>query len=198
MLRMKLRAIGSLRLAVLAIVLGLSALGCGSGQEGADKALDRALDKAKVSKTPVAKFGGTVTVNGQPPGIKLHDGHRIVLMLYDPKNPPSGTHKIIGTELMPEPNDGAFEFSTFALKDGVPTGSYIAVFADQPTSWGGNYHGGDRFENRFNDPDKNEKEDQFKVEIKEPGRTDWHFNLVTEGTPPPSAPGPKAVMNGGR
>jgi hypothetical protein len=197
MLRMKLRAIGSPRLAVVAIALGLSAMGCPS-QESADKALDRALDKAKVSKTPVGKFGGTVTVNGQPPGIKTYDGHRIVLMLYDPKNPPSNNNKIIMGELMPEPQDGTFEFSTFARGDGVPSGSYIALFADMPVSWGGKFHGGDRFENRFNDPDKNEKDDQFKVEIKEPGKTDWHFNLVTEGNPPPSAPGPKAVMNGGR
>jgi len=55
-------------------------------------------------------------------------------------------------DCMPEPNDGSFEFSTYNRGDGIPQGSYIALFLDMPTSWGGGYKGDDLFKNRFNDP----------------------------------------------
>jgi hypothetical protein len=190
---MKFCAIGLPRLGPVVVALGLSISGC-SGKESADQALNRALAEQKVSKSPIAKFAGTVTIDGQPPGIKLYDKHRILIMLYDPKDPPSAKHKILFGDCMPEPNDGYFEFSTYARGDGIPPGSYIALFLDMSTSWGGGYKGVDRFKNRFNDPDRNEKDPQFKVEVTEPGRTDWQFNLVTEGNSPPPAPGPKAVL----
>jgi hypothetical protein len=95
---------------------------------------------------------------------------------------------------MPEPNDGSFEFSTYNRGDGIPPGSYIALFLDMPTSWGGGYKGDDLFKNRFNDPDRNERDPQFKVELTEPGRTDWHFNLVTQDNAPPPSPGPNSIL----
>ena len=142
----------------------------------------------------IAKFSGTVTVDGQPPGIKVYDKHRLVLMLYDPKNPPSASHPILFADCMPEPNDGAFEFSTYDRGDGVPPGEYIALFVDMPTSWGGGYKGVDRFKNRFNDPDRNANVEQFKVNLTEPGHTDWQFNLVTDD-PAPKAPGPRPSIS---
>ena len=50
------------------------------------------------------------------------------------------------------------------------------------------------FKNRFNDPDRNERDPQFKVELTEPGRTDWHFNLVTQDNAPPPSPGPNSIL----
>ena len=178
----------------LAIVLAVSAWGCGSGRESADQALDRALKATNTTKGPTAKFSGTVTVDGQPTGIKVYDKHRLVIMLYDPKNPPSKSHPLLFADCMPEPNDGSFEFSTYDRGDGIPPGSYIALFLDMPTSWGGGYKGADLFKNRFNDPDRNEKEPQFKVDVTEPGRTDWQFNLVTQDNTPPPSPGPKSIL----
>ena len=95
---------------------------------------------------------------------------------------------------MPEPNDGSFELSTYNRGDGIPPGSYIALFLDMPTSWGGGYKGDDLFKNRFNDPDRNERDPQFKVELTEPGRTDWHFNLVTQDNAPSPSPGPNSIL----
>jgi hypothetical protein len=192
MLRMKIAAICSPTLAAAVLILGFSAAGC--GRESADQALERALSQANVNKQSVGKFSGTVTVDGQPPGIKVYDKRRIIIMLYDPKNPPSDKHQILFVDCTPEPNDGAFEFSTYERGDGVPPGSYIALFEDLPTRWGGGYAGSDNFKNRFNDPDQNEKDPQFHVEVTGPGRTDWQFNLVTEGKDAPAAPGPKTVL----
>jgi hypothetical protein len=182
------------RQAALAIVLAVSAWGCGSGRESADQALDRALKATNSTKVPTAKFSGAVTVDGQPPGIKVYDKHRLVIMLYDPKNPPGKGHPLLFADCMPEPHDGSFEFSTYNRGDGIPPGSYIALFLDMPTSWGGGYKGDDLFKNRFNDPDRNETDPQFKVELTEPGRTDWQFNLVTQGYAPPPAPGPNSIL----
>ena len=50
------------------------------------------------------------------------------------------------------------------------------------------------FKNRFNDPDRNERDPQFKVELTEPGRTDWHFNLVTQDNAPSPSPGPNSIL----
>jgi|HubBroStandDraft_5_1064220.scaffolds.fasta_scaffold289739_2 hypothetical protein len=179
---------GSWALAALALAL---AAGC-THRESADQALDKALAAQGASREHVAKFSGIVTVDGQPPGIKVYDKHRLVLMLYDPKTPPSAGHPILFADCMPEPNDGAFEFSTYDRGDGVAPGEYIALFVDMPTSWGGGYKGVDRFKNRFNDPDRNGKIEQFKVNLTEPGRGDWQFNLATD-EPAPTAPGPKTV-----
>lgn len=179
----------SVTLMALALVL---TIGC-NHRDSADQALDKALLTQGVARQHVAKFSGIVTVDGQPPGIKVYDKHRIVLMLYDPKNPPSANHPILFADCMPEPADGSFEFSTYDRGDGVPPGEYIALFVDMPTSWGGGYKGVDRFNNRFNDPDRNAQIDQFKVDLTEPGRTDWQFNLATD-EPPPSSPGPKTVL----
>jgi hypothetical protein len=193
MLRMKVAAISPCVWATFALAFGISASGCG-GQESASQALDHALSQANVSKQAVGRFSGSVTIDGQPPGIKVYDKHRIIIMLYDPKNPPSDKHPILYVDCMPEPVDGTFEFSTYDRGDGVPAGSYIALFEDLPTRWGGGYAGSDRFKNRFNDPDQNEKDPQFRVEVTGPGRTDWQFDLVTEGKSPPSTPGPKTVL----
>jgi len=152
----------------------------------------------KYAQVSDSKFSGTVTIDGQPPGIKVYDKHRILIMLYDPKNPPSPTHPILYVDCMPEPNDGSFEFSTYNRGDGVPPGSYIALFLDMQTSWGGGYKGTDRFKNRFNDPEKNDANAQFKVDLTDSGNADWQFNLVTEDNPPPAAPGPKTVFGPGK
>jgi hypothetical protein len=197
MLRMKWSAIGFRQLSVAMIVLGFSGLGC-NRRESADEALNRALAATNTPKSEIAKFSGTVTIDGQPPGIKVYDKHRILIMLYDPKNPPSSTNPILYVDCMPEPNDGSFEFSTYNRGDGVPPGSYIALFLDMQTSWGGGYKGTDRFKNRFNDPDKNEASPQFKVDLTDSGNADWQFNLVTEDNPPPAAPGPKTVFGPGK
>ncbi|HET6326143.1 MAG TPA: hypothetical protein VFG04_15805 [Planctomycetaceae bacterium] len=181
-------------MAATAIVLALSAWGCGGGRDSAAQALDRALKDSNTTKLTVAKFSGTVTVDGQPPGIKVIDKHRLVIMLYDPKNPPTDGHPVLFADCMPEPNDGFFEFSSYERGDGIPPGSYIALFLDLPTSWAGGYKGADLFKNRFNDPDRNEKEPQFKVELTAPGRTDWQFNLVTQDNAPPPTPGPKSIL----
>src|ERR1700678_287199 len=116
MKHMKHGALAARRWALAALALALAA-GC-THRDSAEQALDKALAAQGASREHVAKFSGTVTVDGQPPGIKVYDKHRLVLMLYDPKNPPSANHPILFADCMPEPNDGAFEFSTYDRRDG--------------------------------------------------------------------------------
>jgi hypothetical protein len=187
--------VGAIRLLPVIIAFCLATLGCSPGTSS-EQRLNEALTQAGTSKKNLGKFAGIVTVDGHPTGLKIHSGHAIVIMLYDAKNPPSETNRILHESVMCVPVDGSFEFSTYDRGDGVPVGSYIALFSDLATSnFGGpRFRGPDRFKNRFNDPERNAKDPQFQVEITSPGRTDWHFNLVTEGNDPPATPGAKTVV----
>jgi hypothetical protein len=47
--------------------------------------------------------------------------------------------------------------------------------------------------NLYNDPDKNAENSQFKIDIEQPGKTDWNFALDVQGKQPIGTPGPHAV-----
>lgn len=95
------------------LILGLSLVclvsGCGKKETGP-------------ANKPTVKVKGTITVNGQAPPWKIQlqaipDGPP------DPKNP---------TASFAETNeDGSFSFSTYALGDGVPEGSYSLLAKSQ-------------------------------------------------------------------
>ena len=79
-------------------------------------------------------------------------------MLYDPKQP--------ATEAKPPryaivQNDGTFKFG----QGGVPPGSYVALFAELQRGRPGSFRGPDLLKNLYNDPDKNQNVENFKVEI---------------------------------
>jgi hypothetical protein len=96
--------------------------------------------------------------------------------------------------------EGHFAFSTYTAHDGVKTGSYIVTFVQLHELSGrlgrkrnSGFGPPDELKNLYNDPDKNAAIPEFKVEIKKPGITDAHFNLVVEGKEPVATPGPHAV-----
>jgi hypothetical protein len=51
----------------------------------------------------------------------------------------------------------------------------------------------DELKNLYNDPDVNAQLPQFKVDVAEPGKTDYFFDLKVEGKEPAATPGKRAV-----
>jgi hypothetical protein len=167
-------------------VLSLSIAGC-SSRVSADKALDQALKDTNTTKKTLAPFAGKVTVDGKPPVTADH--HAFVVMLYDPKAPPSDKTPLLRTIC---DDAGNFAFGTYSKKDGVPTGSYVVLFANLKCSIYGNagYHGPDTLNNLYNDPDRSE----FKVDVAAPGKTDYVYDLKVDGKDPVN-PGRQAITD---
>jgi hypothetical protein len=125
---------------------------------------------------------------------KAYPKQRLVVMLYDPKNPRAGgpLHAVCT-------NDGDFQFGTYEKGDGVKPGSYVVLFAEltpalMASKRSNGLRGPDGLMNLYNDPDKNGQDDRFKIELSEPGKTDWDFQLEAAGKQPIANPGPNAVM----
>jgi hypothetical protein len=172
-------------------LLALSVFGCGRS-DGPDRAMEQQMKEFNLSRVSVGKFAGTVTVDGRPPR-EAFPKQALLVILYDPKNPTakSPLHA-------PCAPDGHFEFHTYSRDDGIPTGSYVVLFAalKRPVLLGKGakaFQGLDGLLNRYNDPDKNAQEDRFKVEVAEPGKSDWAFDLELAGKEPVASPGPKAI-----
>jgi hypothetical protein len=163
-------------------LLSLISAGC-SHTPSASDSLDEALKVNSQPRTSVAKFSGTVTVDGNPPAVDPRN--LFYVFAYDPKHPPKGRHPPLSALC---DKNGHFQFNTYGTGDGLPPGSYVMLFAHPKMV------GGDGLKNLYNDPDQNAKDDRFRVELTAPGKTDWKFDLVVEGKDPVTAPGPNAVM----
>jgi hypothetical protein len=181
------------RLAIL-IAIALASAGC--GPKSAEQALDQAFkDNPNAQRVQIVKFEGTVTVDGQPPA---KPGTKLFIILNDPKHPqdPKQRPKLIGGC----DDEGNFFFSTYGARDGVESGSYVVTFVQlhHPKGLFGHrasaiYEQPDELKNLYNDPDKNAAVPEFNVEIKQPGQTDWHFDLAVAGKEPDPTPGPHAI-----
>jgi len=146
------------------------------------EALKKSLEVNGRSAQSVVKFSGTVTVDNQPPAIDRRNP--LFVFAYDPKNPPKGRQQPFATRC---DKNGHFEFNTYGSGDGLPAGSYIVLFAQPKAA------GGDGLNNLYNDPDKNGKEERFRIELSRPGKTDWAFDLAVAGKDPVTSPGEHAV-----
>jgi hypothetical protein len=188
------RNVCSAILLATSIAFALALEGCES--KSAEQALNQAfLDNPKATRVEVVKFEGTVTVDGEVP---TKPGTQLFIILNDPKNPqdPAKQPKLIGGC----DDDGTFFFSTNGARDGVEAGTYVVTFVqlDHPKALFGQRRGSlfqppDELKNLYNDPDKNAALPELNVEIKSPGRTDWHFNLEIAGKEPNPTPGPHAI-----
>jgi len=179
-----------------AALAGLALLVAGCGHSTADQGLKQAFDaNPKIQAVEIAPFEGTVTVDGKPAVTKRT---RLLVILNDPQHPlEAGKNPAL---LAGCDADGHFAFTTYTAHDGVKTGSYILTFVqlhDLAARVGRKRNSGfgppDELKNLYNDPDKNAADAEFKVEIKKPGITDAHFNLVVEGKEPVATPGPHAL-----
>ncbi len=152
------------------LFLAVFLAGC-VGRESAERQVERRRKEYNERAENHAKFAGTVTVDNQTPAVDPR--HALLLMLYDPKQP--------ATEARPPryavvQNDGTFKFG----QGGVPPGSYVALFAELQRGRPGSFRGPDLLKNLYNDPDKNQNVENFKVEIPASGKTQT-FNLEVAG-----------------
>jgi len=179
----------SLALLILAVV---ALEGC-SRQTSREQEYLKNNPKAQAQE-PVAKFAGRVTVDGLP----QLGTDQLFIFLTDPQHLEKPRKYL--TRCNP---NGSFEFMTYFPGDGVPLGKYVVGFVafrrDKKAGGGGGmadapvrYRGPDGLKNLYNDPEKNKDIKDFVVEVTEPGRTDYEFNLTIAGKDA-GTPGPHAV-----
>jgi hypothetical protein len=181
---------------LLSVLVLATALSACSGQKSAKDAEEQFYkDNPKATRKPVAKFAGTVTIDGQPPSNK--DGYLFILLNDFDKPTRMPGHQARCNE------DGTFTFMTYVGGDGVPPGKYIVEFVQLQVPRGGRqrnvaptsvYVEPDRLNNLYNDPEKNKNDPNLVVEVKEPGTTDHLFNVEVAGKTPVTTPGPLAVV----
>ena len=182
-------SLASLGLLILAVV---ALEGCGQKSSREQEYLKN-NPKAK-EQEPVGKFAGRVTVDG----VTQLGKDEVFVFLTDPQH--LEKQKKYSTRCKP---DGSFEFMTYFPGDGVPLGKYIVGFVALHTnakSGAGSgmadaavrYRGPDGLKNLYNDPEKNKDVKDFVVDITQPGRTDYEFNLTLAGKDA-ATPGPYAV-----
>jgi hypothetical protein len=173
-------------MAIAAAAFSFFAVGCNRTQTG-QQALEKQLAASGQTMARVAPFSGMVTIDGKPP--EIPKGRALLVMLYEPKNPPTKT-KPARRALVAK--NGYFAFQTYESADGVPEGSYVLLFAELQPRGHGAFVGPDGLKNAYNDPDKNEKNPTFNVTVTAPGKTDYSFELPMAGTDQ-AEPGPHAI-----
>jgi hypothetical protein len=196
----------SLRFAadLLAIVL---LAGCGHGTNAGGQADDSDfLKHENFKKDPLAKFAGTVTVDGQPP----RKDCSMFVILTDPKHLDENGLGQLPKHFAACNAEGKFAFSTYGVFDGVAAGKYVVTFmelhkfaqagrgksglgaikASGPAAQGtgGSYGQPDELKNLFSDPDKNAGIERFVLQLTPPGREDHRIDLAVAGKEPAKHP----------
>jgi hypothetical protein len=165
------------------LVLAAALQGCSqqkSGKEAVDQYFNSNPDAKRAT---VARFAGNVTIDGQPP--EKGGDYKLFILLNDPEHPQK-----LPTRYMEVADDGSFAFMTYLAGDGVPLGKYVVEFVQlhlprqrqrQGSGVARTYVGPDKLNNLYNDPERNKNIPEFVVEVAEPGRTDYSFNLSVAG-----------------
>ncbi len=170
-----------------AAALTLISPGCSSATQSAQQALDRQYkDNPQLKRPELAKFAGTVTVDGQPPA----KGTVVVVILNDPKKP--ATRNQPSQYAITDP-EGHFEFSTSLKGDGTLPGSYVVTYAELHPHGRRGFFPPDELKNLYNDPEKNADKPEFRIDLKAPGKTDFTIDLKVAGEEVVSSPGANAT-----
>jgi len=192
----------SLSLLVLSLLAATALPGCGGGSGSQRTDELEALSKIP-NKKPVAKFAGHVSVEGLEPA----KDSRLFVILSDPEHPV----RLAGGEV-PKlctscDDEGKFTFTTYTPGDGVPQGKYVVTFVglhrNVPRGRGGmgrpgtqqEFVGPDGLKNLYSDPEKNKSDANFLIEVKDPGKTDYDFNLSVAGKESVPKPSEYAVTH---
>jgi hypothetical protein len=166
------------------VLVSLALEGCGKGGLSREEEFTKNNPRS-AEQQPVAKFAGRVSVDGMP----QVGTDQLFVFLADPQHPEKP--KKYYARCNP---DGSFEFTTYLQGDGVTLGKYVvgvvALRAGQKSASAGPaggpvpYRGPDGLKNLYNDPDKNKDVKEFVVDVTQPGRTDYEFNLSVAGKDP--------------
>lgn len=162
----------------------------------ADEAAVEKADKYRTfQQMTLAKFAGRVTVDGRPPKKDC----KIFLVLVDPKHLDENSHNTLPKWYTGCDDQGNFAFGVYDTADGAPAGKWVLTFlelhevqahaakkkAPKPgiTGVGGGsrnqgFSQPDELKNLYSDPEKNAKDNQFMLDLKPPGKEDYHFDLA--------------------
>ena len=197
-----------------ALFLVVAPSGC-NNQRSSTQALDEQFkENSQFSKKPVAKFAGTVTVDGQPPA----KDWKLFVILTDAQHLDENAHADKPRLCVACDPEGKFAFGTYDKADGVVAGKYVVTFVElhppvdkaikgagvgRPAAFSlgarPHYLGPDELKNLYNDPDKNKSDPNFSLDLQPPGKGDYAFDLAVAGKETGVA-GPNAVtkIRGGR
>ena len=193
------RRLGERPIGVPGLFLVAASALCGCNQASGPR-IDQIEQAAKLpNKVPVARFAGHVSVDGQPPS---QENGTLFVILNDPQHLVKGGKCTTNCDA-----EGNFSFTTYVSGDGAPTGKYVVSFVQLPVDSAGARHGrrmgtpsmtreyvgADGLKNLYSDPEKNKDNPKFAIEIAEPGRADYDFNLEVAGKDPVKTPGPFAA-----
>jgi hypothetical protein len=194
------RAPQRLLMSVAACLFLLAAFpGCNESQ--LDHAADEQAKEIGFAKQKLAKLVGRVTVDGQPPA----GDTSLVVILNDPEHLGATANGKRPQVFSVCSGQGDFAIMT-------KPGKYIVTFVQlhqaeiprgtRPAGRGlgpsgpmsrGNLLPPDELKNLYNDPDKNAKEEKFKLDLKRPGQEDYQVDLAVTGKEPVETPGHNAV-----
>lgn len=121
---------------ILAVFSLLLLVGCGSGRDVSDEALESMIGDKLKETIPVS---GVVTVNGTPTG-------KVTMLAYTKE---SGMKPVadITTE-----EDGTYCWTTYRSCDGLPAGDYRLAFKHIPKEGKGKDRGDDAFGGKYSNP----------------------------------------------
>jgi hypothetical protein len=165
------------------VIVAIALPGCSSKPSAKTEVDQYFKANPDAKRATLAKFAGRVSIDGQPP--EQGGDYRMFILLNDQQK-----LQKLPLRYMEVAEDGSFEFMTYLAGDGVPVGNYIVEFVQlhlprqrqrQGQGVARNYVGPDKLKNLYNDPEKNKDNPEFVVEVKEPGRTDYNFNLSVAG-----------------
>lgn len=183
---MSVKVVRDFGLGAAAILAAMACVGC--GPPTGEQRMEAVLKATGQTKDTVYPLAGHVTIDGGAPNI----GNRrvkLIVLLYDPAKPQAIPEKWPHAEVEPS---GDFEFSHYGIGDGVEPGNYVFVFTMLTDKKKKGLVGPDQLKNLYNDPERNEKREGFKIEHKAPGKKDYTFDLAIAGQEQ-ATPGPKAV-----
>ena len=110
----------------ISVAIAAALSGCGS-QQSSTQALDEQFKKnPEFQRQPVARFAGTVTVDGQPP----EQGSKLFIILTEFQHLDANAHLEAPKLYRGCDAKGAFAFGTYERADGVPAGKYVVTFVE--------------------------------------------------------------------
>jgi len=185
----------------VAVCLFLVAAFQGCNESQLDRAADEQAQQIGFAKQNLAKLVGRVTVDGQPPAGETS----LVVILNDPEHLDATANGKRPQVFAVCSGQGDFAIMT-------KPGKYIVTFVElhqaemphgeRPVGRGlgpnrpmsrGNLLPPDELKNLYNDPDKNAKEEKFKLDLNLPGQEGYQVDLAVAGKEPVETPGPNAV-----
>jgi hypothetical protein len=175
--------------------------GCTGNGSQADRNAEQQAKETGVRQEDLAKLVGRVTVDGQSPA----EGMSLLVILNDPEHLDATANGKKPKLFTVCGDQGEFAIVT-------KPGKYIVTFVElhqvearlgAKPAGGGRGPGGrmrrgdlrppDELKNLYNDPDKNAKEEKFKLDLKLTGQEDYQIDLALAGKEPVETPGPHAV-----